>query len=66
MLADCTVGKVKFDMQEGGTVFINFRVQAHPDEKTIARLMVILGQEVHMTLQVDEEAEPGESEDLAA
>ncbi len=56
-LDDCRINKLGFDMQEGGTVFINFRVQAHPDEKTIARLMALLGQEVHTSLGVDEDAQ---------
>jgi len=57
VLDDCKVAKMAFDMQEGGTVFINFRVQAHPDEKDTARLLQLLGQEVHMSLSVDEDAQ---------
>ncbi len=57
VLDDCRVNKMAFDMQEGGTVFFNFRVQAHPNETDTARLLQLLGQEVHMSLAVDEDAQ---------
>ncbi|MGO4326768.1 hypothetical protein AB4Z48_18235 [Cupriavidus sp. 2TAF22] len=56
-LDDAKVNKLSFDFQEGGTVFINFRVQAHPDETTTARILQLLGQEVHMSLSYDEPEE---------
>ncbi|AMR77635.1 hypothetical protein [Cupriavidus nantongensis] len=56
-LDDVRVKKLVFDMQEGGTVFIDFTAQAHPDEKVSARLIALLGQEVHMSLTVDEDAQ---------
>ena len=56
-MADAKINKLTFDFQEGGTVFVNFRVQAHPDEKTSAKLLALLGQEVHMSLGIDEDAQ---------
>ncbi len=60
-LDDAKVNKVSFDFQEGGTVFINFRVQAHPDEKTTARILQLLGQEVHMSLSFEDPPEMREA-----
>ena len=57
LMADAKINKLTFDFQEGGTVFVNFRVQAHPDEKTSAKLLALLGQEVHMSLGIDEDAQ---------
>ena len=57
VLDDVRVKKMTIDMQEGGTVFFSYLVQAHPDEKTAARLIALLGQEVHMSLGVDEDAQ---------
>lgn len=57
VLADAKINKLTFDFQEGGTVFVNFRVQAHPDEKTSAKLLALLGQEVHMSLGIDGDAQ---------
>ncbi|CAG9173216.1 hypothetical protein CURE108131_20830 [Cupriavidus respiraculi] len=57
VLSDARINKLQFDLQEGGTVFVNFRVQAHPDEKTTARLLSLLGQEVHMSLTAEEPAQ---------
>ncbi|MNY77866.1 hypothetical protein D3C86_2179100 [compost metagenome] len=57
VLGDAKINKLAFDLQEGGTVFVTFRVQAHPDEKTSAKLLALLGQEVHMSLGVDEDAQ---------
>ncbi|MDW3684867.1 hypothetical protein RA280_24565 [Cupriavidus sp. CV2] len=54
VLTDAKVNKLTLDLQEGGTVFVNFRVQAHPDEKTTARILQLLGQEVHMSLSFEE------------
>lgn len=56
VLDESKVNKLAFDFQEGGTVFVNFRVQAHPDETTTAKLLSLLGQEVHMSLHFDEPA----------
>ncbi len=55
-LDDVRVKKLLLDMQEGGTVFIDFTAQAHPDEKVSAGLIALLGQEVHMSLGIDEDA----------
>ncbi len=57
VLDESKVNKLAFDFQEGGTVFVNFRVQAHPDETTTAKLLSLLGQEVHMSLHFDEPAQ---------
>ncbi|USE79024.1 hypothetical protein NDR89_20520 [Cupriavidus gilardii] len=54
VLDEARINKVQFDFQEGGTVFVNFRAQVHPDEKTAAKLLSLLGQEVHMSLRYDE------------
>ncbi|MGO4813810.1 hypothetical protein AB4156_30180 [Cupriavidus sp. 2MCAB6] len=48
VLNEAKVNKLSFDFQEGGTVFVNFRVQAHPDKKTTARILQLLGQEVKL------------------
>ncbi|NSX14039.1 hypothetical protein HTY52_08135 [Cupriavidus taiwanensis] len=56
VLDESKVNKLAFDFQEGGTVFVNFRVQSHPDETTTAKLLSLLGQEVHMSLRFDEPA----------
>jgi len=57
VLTDVRIKKLVFDMKEGGTVFADFTAQAHPDEKTAARVIALLGQEVHMCLGVDEDAQ---------
>jgi len=57
VLGDAKVSKVVLDLQEGGTVFVTFRVQCHPDEKQAAKLLTLLDQEVHMSLSVDDDAD---------
>lgn len=54
---DCRVKKLKLDFKEGGTVFADFTLQCHPDEKLAARVIALLGQEVHMSLGIDEDAQ---------
>lgn len=59
VLDDCTVKKMKLDMKEGGTVVVECTLQCHPDEKTAARVIALLGQEAHMSLGADEDAQEG-------
>ncbi len=61
VLDESKVNKLAFDFQEGGTVFVNFRVQAHPDETTTAKLLSLLGQEVHMSLDYEDPPEMKEA-----
>ncbi|GAA7772096.1 hypothetical protein RN01_29320 [Cupriavidus sp. SHE] len=61
VLDEAKVNKLSFDFQEGGTVFVNFRVQAHPDESTAAKLLALLGQEVHMSLDYEDPPEMKEA-----
>ncbi|WP_313818751.1 hypothetical protein [Cupriavidus sp.] len=57
VLDDVRIKKLVLDMKEGGTVFVDFTAQAHPDEKVAARVIQLLGQEVHTSLGVDEDAQ---------
>jgi hypothetical protein len=50
-LTECKVNKFVFNCQEGGSVEINFRVQAHPDQDQIGKLCTLIQQEVNITLR---------------
>lgn len=56
-LDGCHVDGFTFDCQEGGTVIVTFRAQAHPDEKTIGKLCAHIQEEVEISV---EPPEPGE------
>jgi len=49
-IADCAVDKFLFDAQEGGSVIVSFRIQAHPDAATLGRLCELIQQDIEMTL----------------
>lgn len=57
LLDDIRIKKIVLDFKEGGTVITDWTVQSHPDEKTAARVIALLGQEVHMSQTVDEDAQ---------
>lgn len=54
VLTECDVNAIKLDMQEGGTVILGFRVQAHPDEKSMGKLCSAIGSEVSIMLTAPE------------
>jgi DNA segregation ATPase FtsK/SpoIIIE-like protein len=60
--ASCQIDKYKFDMKEGGSVEIAFRVIAHPTAEDVGELYELLGDTVNLTLtppdQDDEEEAP--------
>lgn len=57
VLGDCSVNKIKFDCQDGGTVVMNFRVIAHPEEKDAGRLCGMIQQDIEMTMTPPEDGE---------
>ncbi|CAJ0710604.1 hypothetical protein ACPCHQ_11820 [Ralstonia thomasii] len=61
VLSDIRVNKFVLDMKEGGTVFVTFRAQIHPDEKQTAKILTLLDQEVHMSLVFEEPPEMREA-----
>lgn len=58
VLGDCKVNKWLIEVKQGGTVVYEYRVQAVPTDKDIAKIASLLNQEVYVTL----DPEGGESE----
>src|SRR5258708_7970995 len=54
-LADAKVNNFQLEVQEGGTVLLSFRVQAHPDERKFGKLCTLIQNEVQVTLTPAEE-----------
>lgn len=50
VLHETTVDKFSLDLLEGGTVNVDVRIQCHPDDKQIAKLYGLLGQEITITI----------------
>lgn len=50
ILGDCSVDKFIFEPQEGGSVVVSFRIQAHPDSMTLGPLCELIQQDVEMSL----------------
>ena len=50
VLDPCDVNNFKLEPQEGGTVQITFRVQAHPDEKQFGKLSFLIGTNTNITI----------------
>lgn len=55
-LIDAKVNKFHIHAQEGGTVSISFRVQAHPDSNEVGKLCSLIQNEVEVTLVPPDEA----------
>jgi hypothetical protein len=55
-LADAKVNNFTIEVQEGGTVLLSFRVQAHPDERKFGKLCTLIQRDVEVTLIPAEEA----------
>lgn len=60
-LFECALNKFAFECQDGGTVLVKFRVQAHPETVEIGRLCELIQHDVTLTLvppsaEQDEEA----------
>lgn len=51
VIEGCHVDGFTFDCQEGGTVNVTFRAQAHPDEKTIGKLCSYIQEEVEISVE---------------
>lgn len=60
VLTGCKVGKFKFTVKEGGTVVIDFQVQANVDvnEKIVGKLCALEGTELSASLLAPNEVEP--------
>lgn len=56
ILGECKVNNFSFDMQEGGTVAIGCRVQAHPDAKQMGILCEKIQTPIEFTLEPPEAA----------
>ena len=50
VVAAAKVNRFVIDPQEGGTVIIQFRVQAHPDEKSVGKLYSMIQRDVDISL----------------
>lgn len=50
ILGDCSIDKFVFEPQEGGSVVVSFRIQAHPDSMTLGSLCERIQQDVEMSL----------------
>lgn len=51
VLPECTADKFAFEMRDGGTVLLSFKVQAHPNEEQAGKLHTLNGSEVTFTLK---------------
>lgn len=58
VLHPCTVNNLVLEPQQGGTVKVSFRVQAHPDEKQFGKLCGLIGTEIDVSV-VPPKAEEG-------
>jgi hypothetical protein len=48
---DCVdVNKFRLSPQQGGTVTVTFRIQAHPDETQLGRLGMLIGHDLTLTI----------------
>ena len=63
VLPDCKVNKFGIDPQQGGTVIITFRCQAHPDGPQIAKLYGLIQRDVEVSLEGPDFSEPDADED---
>lgn len=50
-LEGCNVNSFTLTAEEGGTVAISFRAQAHPDEKQIGKLSTLIGKDVEISVE---------------
>lgn len=53
-LEGCTVDNFHVEPQEGGTIDITLRVQAHPDEKQMGKLYMLIGKDVEISIEPPE------------
>ncbi len=65
-LTDCRLKKFVFELQEGGTVCLNFSAQAHPTPADIGKLSELIQQEVKVTVRPPNDAEKSETEERTA
>lgn len=54
-LSACTIDKIKFTCQDGGTVIVGLRIITHPGASDTGRLCEMVGQLVEITLDPPEE-----------
>jgi hypothetical protein len=54
-LRDVKVNAFKFTPKDGGTVTVEFRVQAHPDEKSFGKLCTMIQTEVEISIDPNAE-----------
>lgn len=50
VLGEAKVNRFVIEPQEGGTVLVHFRVQAHPDEKAVGKLYGMIQRDVEISL----------------
>lgn len=62
VLDDTTIDKFVFELMDGGTVMITFRVKCTPDEKQIAKLAGLIGGEIEFSLTSGDGGAMGEGE----
>lgn len=58
VFAEATVDKFKLDLMDGGTVKVELRIVCHPDDKQLAKLYSLLGQEITITILPPGAGEP--------
>lgn len=60
-MIECQVDKFKFELMDGGSVIVHFRVIAHPKESELGKLCAQIQQEIEVSL-----IPPSEQEQLLA
>ena len=63
VLSTCNVNGFQIEPQEGGTVVLTMRVQAHPDEKQFGKLCTMIGTDINVS--IDPPEAPAELKDAA-
>lgn len=68
---EATVDKFAFDLKEGGSITVTFRVKARPSAEQVAKLFTLKGHEVDITVEPPQIAqgeleEPGDDDDESA
>lgn len=60
LLKGCKVKDFKFDMKDGGTVGLTFRITTHPSEEDIGKLYSLLKQEITLSINPPDPKNPAE------
>lgn len=50
-LAGCNVNNFTLEPQEGGSVTVTFRIQAHPSESAVGKLYLLMGNTINLTIE---------------